>query len=615
MSRGSKQFSTNRDIKRCFAVLGARDRRYLVYVVGIQISIGIFDLLSLGLMGIIGALAVSGVQSESPSTQVQRVLDLLQLADNRFQYQIAVLAVITATLLVSKTLFSLYFSRRIVFYLSAKGAQVSSELILEVAKLPLSEIRRFSEQSLLYSISTGVNVVLIGVIGSFCNLVTDFSLLLMLSVVLFVIDPMIAVLSVLLFSLTAFSLYIATRKRALKFGKINSEEQIASNTAILNLFALYRELTVRNRKTNFVEDIAGMRRELGRAIAEINFLPNLSKYILEITLVLGGFLIVSLELLLQDAVTAVGALAVFLTAASRITPALLRVQQSATGIKNSIGMAVPTLNILEELQNADNRNEKLSSIMPGEGLTQKKAEEILFKDVSFSYPGSNSDAISRLNFSISANQMIALVGPSGSGKSTLVDLLLGVIVPTAGIIEIRGISNNQAISREDFKIGYVPQDVSMIEGTLRENLTFGFNRNEFTDFEIWEALEKAELLKDLKSAELTLDSRMGAGGQNLSGGQKQRLGIARALIPKPQILVMDEATSALDSETEEKLNLTIQKMKGSTTLLIIAHRLSSVMKSDRVIYLDNGNLVASGTFNEVRHSVLDFDTQAKLMGL
>jgi ATP-binding cassette subfamily C protein len=460
-----------------------------------------------------------------------------------------------------------------------------------------------------------VNIVLIGVIASFCNLIADFSLLVMLSIALFVIDPVIALLSILVFGITAFGLHIATRKRALKFGQINSEMNIASNTAILNLFALYRELNVRNRKVEFTTEIAKIRNELGRAIAEVNFLPNLSKYLLEITLVLGGFLIVGVELLLQNAVNAVGALAVFLTAASRITPALLRVQQSATGIKNSIGMSLPTLNILEELQEVDDKiqtweNSKLKSNFSG-----KKTAEILFGDVSFCYPDSIANAISDVSISIQKNEMVALVGPSGSGKSTLVDLLLGVLRPSKGFIEICGISNERAIRGNEFKIGYVPQSVSLIEGTLRENLTFGFKAEEFTDFDIWEALGKAELSEDLKIAQITLDSRMGAGGKMLSGGQKQRLGIARALLPSPQILVMDEATSALDSETEDKLNSTIAKMKGSVTLLIIAHRLSSVMNSDRVLYLDKGKLVASGTFSEVRSVVSDFDNQAKLMGL
>jgi ABC-type multidrug transport system fused ATPase/permease subunit len=604
-----------RDLKRCFSVLERKDRIYLIYIVGIQVGIGIFDLASIALMGVVGSLAISGVQSRSPSSQVKGILDFLNIENSNFQSQIAVLALITALFLVSKTIISLYFTRRVVFYLSAKGARLSSKLIQQVAELPLSDIKRFSEQSLLFSISGGVNVVLVGVIASTCNLITDLSLLIMLSAALFIINPIIAILSILLFGITAIILYLSTRKRAFKWGEVNSTVNIASNRAILNLFNLYRELSVRNRKPNYVAEISKMRIEMGRAIAEINFLPSLSKYIMEITLVLGGFLIVAVQLMVQDAVNAAGALAVFLTAATRITPALLRVQQSATGIKSSLGMAAPTLKILEELPKLIESSAEKREIGPDLKVSPKKKDGICFKKVYFSYTESKAFELSNISFSIEDNQMVALVGPSGSGKSTLVDLLLGILEPSKGSIEIHGLPSARAISSDEIKIGYVPQDVTLLEGTLRENLIFGFDPDEFEDEDLWATIEMAELKDDFLVAGLSLDSRLGPGGQSLSGGQKQRLGIARALLLGPSILVLDEATSALDSETEEKLNRTIRTMKGSTTLILIAHRLSSVMNADKVMYMSDGKLIATGTFLEVRSRVSDFDNQAKLMGL
>jgi len=587
----------------------------LIYIVGIQVGIGIFDLASIALMGVVGSLAISGVQSRSPSSQVKDILDFLNIENSNFQSQIAVLALITALFLVSKTIISLYFTRRVVFYLSAKGARLSSKLIQQVAELPLSDIKRFSEQSLLFSISGGVNVVLVGVIASTCNLITDLSLLIMLSAALFIINPIIAILSILLFGITAIILYLSTRKRAFKWGEVNSTVNIASNRAILNLFNLYRELSVRNRKPNYVAEISKMRIEMGRAIAEINFLPSLSKYVMEITLVLGGFLIVAVQLMVQDAVNAAGALAVFLTAATRITPALLRVQQSATGIKSSLGMAAPTLKILEELPKLIDSSAEKREIGPDLKVSPKKKDGICFKKVYFSYTESKAFELSNISFSIEDNQMVALVGPSGSGKSTLVDLLLGILEPSEGSIEIHGLPSARAISSDEIKIGYVPQDVTLLEGTLRENLIFGFDPDEFEDEDLWATIEMAELKDDFLVAGLSLDSRLGPGGQSLSGGQKQRLGIARALLLGPSILVLDEATSALDSETEEKLNRTIRTMKGSTTLILIAHRLSSVMNADKVMYMSDGKLIATGTFLEVRSRVSDFDNQAKLMGL
>ena len=153
MNESKNSNSLKNKVRECFSVLNAKDRRYLAYIVSIQISMGIFDLISIALMGIVGALAITGVQSQEPNSQVKFVLDFLQIENFDFQRQVATLALITAFLLITKTIFSLYFSRRIVFYLSLKGARVSAETIERVARLPLSEIKRFSEQSLLYSIS------------------------------------------------------------------------------------------------------------------------------------------------------------------------------------------------------------------------------------------------------------------------------------------------------------------------------------------------------------------------------------------------------------------------------------------------------------------------------
>jgi ABC-type multidrug transport system fused ATPase/permease subunit len=601
--------------KKCFSLLESAERRYLIYIVTIQILMGLLDLVSLGLIGVVGSLSISGVQSQAPNSQIQRVLDFLDLQDSDFQAQIVTLALVTAILLVTKTVLSLFLSRRVVFYLSLKGAKISAKLINQVAGLQLSDIRRFPEQELLFAITSGVNVVLIGVIAAICNLVSDLSLLILLTFVLFVIDPLIGVLSVILFGIAAFSLYLGTRKRALRYGQIISEMNIASNNAILNLFSLYRELTVRNRKIDYVSNISKHRLSLARAIAEVNFLPNLSKYLLEITLVLGGVIVVGVQLKVNDAVNAAGALAVFITAASRITPALLRVQQSATGIRNSLGMAEFTLHILAELKTLE--QSKLAHQYPVEekDLHRDVDSEISFRNVHFQYPGKSVNVFSNLNLTIDADEMVAIVGPSGAGKTTLVDLLLGVLEPTQGVIQIAGQKNITVIENEKFSIGYVPQQVTLIEGTLRENVTFGFSAEEFTDSEVWEVLEKSELREDLFSLEITLDTRLGSGGQSLSGGQIQRLGIARAILGNPRILVMDEATSALDSETESKINSAIGNMKGSTTLVIIAHRLSSVMNSDRILYIDHGKLIFSGSFDEVRSNVPNFDLQLKLMGL
>ena len=170
-------------------------------------------------------------------------------------------------------------------------------------------------------------------------------------------------------------------------------------------------------------------------------------------------------------------------------------------------------------------------------------------------------------------------------------------------------------SKRPGSIGYVPQDIVIIGGTLRDNVILGYASNKIDDSDVLDALDLAQLKEFTLLLPHGLDTIVGEKGSQLSGGQRQRLGIARAMFTKPKLLVLDEATSALDGETEASISAAIDSLHGKTTVITIAHRLSTVRNSDQVVYIDKGEIVAVGTFNEVRSKVPDFDNQAKLMGL
>jgi ABC-type multidrug transport system fused ATPase/permease subunit len=193
--------------------------------------------------------------------------------------------------------------------------------------------------------------------------------------------------------------------------------------------------------------------------------------------------------------------------------------------------------------------------------------------------------------------------------------MLGVINPTEGEILISGKAPHEIIDNFPGLLAYVPQDVFIINGTLRDNICLGYNPKEISSELIYGALKKAQLLDFVESLSEKLETYIGDNGSNLSGGQRQRLGIARALITEPKILVMDESTSSLDGETESNLTNAIIALKEQTTMILIAHRLSTVRNADQVIYMEDGKIIASGSFNEVREKVPDFDKQSKLMGL
>jgi ABC-type bacteriocin/lantibiotic exporter with double-glycine peptidase domain len=240
---------------------------------------------------------------------------------------------------------------------------------------------------------------------------------------------------------------------------------------------------------------------------------------------------------------------------------------------------------------------------------------ILIQNLSYSYAVNSPFGISNLNLEIKNGQNIAIVGTSGAGKTTLADLILGVLEPDNGAISISGRTPRMAISMWPGAISYVPQDVLVVNGTIRENICLGYSVADVPEQEILNAVANASLSEFINSLPDGLETRVGDRGSKLSGGQRQRLGIARALITSPELIILDEATSSLDGETEFKITDALKGIKGKCTVVIIAHRLSSVRDADQVIYLDRGKILASGSFEEVRRKVPDFDRQASLMGL
>jgi ABC-type multidrug transport system fused ATPase/permease subunit len=599
-------------VGRSARLLTKAERRKVLAVAILQVLFGLLDLLGIAAIGLLGALAISGIGSQQPGNRVSDVLSLLGLENQPLQVQATIIGLAAAFLLIGKTIITVIFSRKIVFFLSRRGARISATLIDKLLSKSLLVVQKRSHQQTVYSLTAGVEAITIGILYTAVTILSDVSLLLILSIGLFMVDTTMAISTFLLFGGLGLLLHKVMHKKAGSLGAKQGELSIESSQKILEVLDSYRESVVSNRRNYYARRIGEIRFSMANTTAELAFMPNVSKYVIEVAIIVGALTIGAIQFISHDASRAVAVLGVFLATSTRIAPAVLRLQQGALRIKGNWGAAESTLQMIEEMAWTDS-TEEVSDFV--DTIHKGFEPRIQIENITMRYPEADNPAILDFSLQINPGQVVALVGPSGAGKTTIVDVLLGVISPDIGSVKISGLDPIVAESKWPGALAYVPQDIVITNGTIRENVGMGYPPKNIDDDLVWDALKIAQLDQHVRGLSQGLDTVLGDRGSGLSGGQKQRLGIARALFTKPRLLVLDEATSALDGETEASVSDAIQQLKGGVTVVLIAHRLSTVREADLLVYIKNGNLVASGSFQEVRDLVPDFDHQAGLMGL
>ena len=596
---------------KAISLLPNEDRVKIVFVLIIQIFLGVLDLLGVAILGFIGALSFSGVQSLKPGDKTTELLNYLGIESLSFQTQVAVLAATAVFLFIIRTAISIVLLKKCFYFLSSRGAQISTDLFSKLMSSSLITIQERTTQQTLHAITVGVQSITF-ILGISINLIADLSISIVMIIGLLIVDPLLGLLTTLFLGSIGLILYLNTNVKSHRLGFMNKELALSSSENIIEALGSFREIVVKNRRDYFSLELKANRFKAADVLAELTFMPSYSKYLLEAGIIIGAVTIAGIQFLTKDSQAAIAVLSVFLAASTRIAPAIMRIQQSLIQIKGSIGYISPTFELIDSLKDID---KKELSNHPFSAEHAGFNPKIRFKSVSYTYPENSFPAINDINLTIDEGSLLGIVGPSGSGKTTLVDLLLGILSPNSGTIMI---SNNQpldSINAWPGAIGYVPQNVVIVNGTIRDNVTFGYPANTISDELVLEALNTAQLGEFISKSTKGLYTEVGERGTKISGGQRQRLGIARALLSKPRLLVLDEATSSLDGQSEFDISTDLKAMKGKVTLVIIAHRLSTIREADKIIYLSKGRIINSGTFEEVRSNVPDFDSQAKLMGL
>lgn len=594
------------ELKLCFSILRPSDRYKLITVGLASMVLGLLDIFAVMLFGLIGSLTVSNLSSTQIGNTTSIVLNLFGLNDARLQTQVAILGLVVAFLLLCKSYASLMISQRIIRFLSFKSASTSVSLLEFNFSQDLSMAKSYTNQKTIFALTHGVQTIIVNVIGGIVFLLTDLSLLALFSIGLLFVDVSVAVTTFCLFSIAGFLLGKRVNQTSMILGEQSSRMGIVSNQLIERMLLCYRELVVRDRQRDLAKKIANMRFDIASAGARLSFMGNFSKYILEITLILGGLLIAAIQFYLNSATEAIAVISIFLMSSTRIVPAVLRAQTGIAQVKASLGAAKPTLDLVKAL----NAKSKDSGSIIGTRKTQTTTSFlhtnfnpiIEIDNLNFSYPDSKKSSVSNISLSIQQGEFLAITGPSGAGKSTLLDLMLGLNAPTSGRITISGVSPREAFLTWPGAVSYVPQDVFIFDGTFKENVCLDLDEEFVPDVDVEQILISLGL-KALLQQRGGIHSLVGDRGANLSGGQRQRLGIARALITKPKLIVFDEATSSLDGESEELVVRYLDVARSRATLVVVAHRLSTVKNADRIVYLEEGRITAEGSWKTMSTSL------------
>ena len=589
-----------RTVRALLAVLPAGASRFIVTFAIASAALSILDVAALGLLAVTMAPMLSGTALTLP------VLGTLsEPADFRN------MLVIVGVLIISKSVLAItlqwFATRRF-----AKFEQdLGSQLLDAFFQSPWTDRLGRNSTDLVRSTDVGVATTVSGVLIPSAMLSGEVFTFLAVLIVLIIAQPLIAVVAIAYFGLIGAFLYLWVLRKAVEAGRVNRSYSTRSVRLVSEMVHSLKEITLRGKGPEVAAVVQGVRRKSSQARANMSFLGVVPRYVLEAGLI-GGLAIGAGVGYLQDGVTgALSAVALFGVAGFRIVPSLTRFQS----IMAQTGASLPfAQQVLDEI----NRGREHRAQRPEAGTSApipSSADRLVLEQVSFTYPKGNTEAVRDVSLRLRFGQSLALVGASGSGKSTLVDLMLGLLEPSSGRILVGDVPMTDVLDAWRSRVGYVPQEVSLFDSTVAQNVALTWIPEQVDDDRVRRALARAQMLDVIEAREGGIHARIGERGLNLSGGQRQRIGIARALYADPLVLIMDEATSALDTSTEAAVTSAIAELSGDVTLVVVAHRLATIRHSDTVCFMRDGELVAHGTFDEVVAAESDFAQQAALAGL
>ena len=381
-------------------------------------------------------------------------------------------------------------------------------------------------------------------------------------------------------------------KRFRDLGKQNQYLSGVINKILLQVFNGAKEIKIMNIEEYFVKDYKKCFRNIEKTNTKYQIYNHIPKHLIETVCITSILVYMGLNIAFSNNyLSLISQLAVFCVGAYKMLPSISAIAAYMSTVmyyRASVDLIYDV--ITETEKNEDNINHYKTEKGIEDDATVNFNDNICGKDLYFKYTNSEDYVLNNVNICIKKGQCVGFVGTSGGGKTTLVDVLLTLLEPTRGVVEIDGVNTKNNIRYIGQLVGYIPQVIYLVDDTIRRNVAFGVTEEEIDDERVVLSLKKAQLYEYVAQLPNGINTIIGERGARLSGGQRQRIGIARALYREPKILVLDEATSALDNETEEEIMKSINRLKGEITIIMIAHRLSTIKNCDVVYEISNGTV-------------------------
>lgn len=605
-----------RSVSRVLCLLKTKDRLRIYLFIGAQLLASVLDTVGILLIGVVASLAFSINSQITLPSALGPAISFFGISNFNALQLLPLFGAAVALLLIVRTVLSLIISFRTYSFLARKGTEVSEEFIRKLFFAPFWWVRTQGVNDVSFALTQGVQYSIIGVIGQFIILMSEICFLLLLMGILLWVNSLMAVVAAVFFFVFGSIVYLSAGRQISRLAQLSTEAVVDGNQQIQNSIFLFREIFTISKQNRFIHDFKSSREESGYSFAKLNWIQIVPKFSVEIAVVLGAFFLAITSTLTVGFENAVSDLAIFLAATSRLAPSALRLQQSLITARSFAGQSLKSFSIFDELsEHSLNNVDVMRQQSLGAAALEIEIPKVSLSNVGYKFKDKDNLVLNEVTFEVQPGETVALIGGSGSGKSTICDLILGLLTPSVGTVLMDEMASDKFMRMYPGCVSYLPQETCLLPGTIRENIALGVQPDSAVLTDVYSAIERAQLTEFIDSLPNGINQLIGAKGLILSGGQKQRIGLARALFVKPKLLILDEPTSSLDAETEDAIMSSLRIMKGSCSILIIAHRLSTLKFADRIIYLENGRVLASGTIEDVRKTVPRFDIQAGLQGL